>query len=217
MTKTLLPSTDGFTINDFNVFHIDGLEERMVAIQSHIRPKFLSIGEQLRDELSVNEGSEHFLHIAKHARRTVNPPKDTWLAICNNKRGYKAHPHFQVGLFDDHLFIWLAFIYELPNKKQIAQAFIDQVDDVFALIPKDYVISQDHMQKAATAVQDIDANIFENMLKRFRDVGKAELLIGRHLKPDSKIVQDQEALVAYAKETYLQLLPLYQLAFKASL
>lgn len=215
MTKILTPSTEGFKQTDFDVFHIAGLDERMEAIQSHIRPKFLSIGEQLKDEVSMHEGSEHFLHIAKHARRTVNPPKDTWLAICNNKRGYKAHPHFQVGLFDDHLFIWLAFIYELPNKKQIAQTFIDEQDKVFALIPKDYVISQDHMQKAATPVQDLDAEAFENMLKRFRDVGKAELLIGRHLKPDSAIVQDQQQLIAFAKETYMQLLPLYQLAFTA--
>jgi len=215
MTTTLIPSTKGFTQSDFDVFHIEGLEQRMEAIQTHIRPKFLSIGQQLTEELSIHDGSEHFLHIAKHARRTVNPPKDTWLAICNNKRGYKAHPHFQVGLFDDHLFIWLAFIYELPNKKHIAQTFIDEQDYIFNLIPKDYVISQDHMQKSATSLENLDNDSFAHMLKRFRDVGKAELLIGRHLKPDSNIVKDQASLINFAKETYLQLLPLYQLAFRA--
>lgn len=215
MTKTLIASKDSFTQDDFNVFHIEGLEERMNAIQTQIRPKFLSIGQQLTEELSLHDGTEHYLHIAKHARRTVNPPKDTWLAICANKRGYKAHPHFQLGLFDDHLFIWLAFIYECPNKKQIAQAFIDELSTIYDLIPKDYVISMDHMQKSATEVSNIDESSFEQMLKRFRDVGKAELLIGRHIKPDSEVLANQEKLIEFTKETYMQLLPLYKLAYKA--
>lgn len=215
MTKTLIPSTEGFTQEDFDVFHIEGLEQRMEAIQAQIRPKFLNIGQHLAAELSIHEGSEHYLHIAKHARRTVNPPKDTWLALCMNKRGYKAHPHFQVGLFEDHLFIWLAFIYELPNKKQIAQTFLNEQEQLFHLLPKDYVISQDHMQKNATTVESLDVQAFESILKRFRDVGKAELLIGRHLKPDSELVKDQDALIQVAKETYLQLLPIYRLAYTA--
>src|SRR5699024_8349621 len=106
----------------------DGLAERMTAIQTNIQPKFKQIGEQLRADLSIALGEELYLHIAKHARRTVNPPKDTWLAICDNKRGYKKHPHFQLGLFDDRLFIWLALIYELPNKPNIAQSLIDEFD-----------------------------------------------------------------------------------------
>src|SRR5690606_31613238 len=91
----------GFTQQDFDTFHIEGLEDRMEAIQQRIQPKFQAIGDVLTDDLSAMVGSEMYLHIAKHARRTVNPPKDTWLAIAGNKRGYKQHPHFQVGLFDD--------------------------------------------------------------------------------------------------------------------
>ncbi|WP_143522844.1 DUF1054 family protein, partial [Pseudomonas sp. 2822-15] len=86
--------------------------------------------EELAQQLSMSLGNEMFLHIAKHARRSVNPPNDTWLAICHNKRGYKKHPHFQVGLFDDHVFIWLAFIYELPNKQNIAQKFLNNMDEL---------------------------------------------------------------------------------------
>lgn len=108
----------GFTDSDFETFQIEGLEERMEAIEDRIRPKFRTIGQELTDELSARLGSEMFLHIAKHARRTVNPPQDTWLAIAANKRGYKKHPHFQVGLFDDFVFVWLAFIYELPKNRK---------------------------------------------------------------------------------------------------
>ncbi|RCO06314.1 DUF1054 family protein, partial [Bacilli bacterium] len=93
-------SLQGFNKEDFETFHIDGLDSRMEAIQNRIQPKFQLIGSQLVDVLSAELGNEMFLHIAKHARRTVNPPQDTWLAIGNNKRGYKKHPHFQLGLFD---------------------------------------------------------------------------------------------------------------------
>src|SRR5690606_32833899 len=136
----------GFQHKDFETFLINGLDERMEAIRDRIQPKFKEIGTELVDHLSTKLGNEMFLHIAKHARRTVNPPKDTWLAIANNKRGYKKHPHFQLGLFDDHLFIWLAYIYELPNKENIAQKFIDQFNDLKQL-PGDFVISLDHTKK----------------------------------------------------------------------
>ena len=213
MTQQLIQA--GFTTKDFDIFHIAGLDERMSAIIEHIRPKFQVMGQQLTTELSIHASNEMFLHIAKHARRTVNPPKDTWLAICNNKRGYKAHPHFQLGLFDDHLFIWFALIYEVPNKKNIANTFLSNLEQVIQQVPNDYVISQDHMKNNAQSVQNLDEDDWSSILTRFRDIGKAELLIGRHLAPNSAIVQDQQKLIEYAAETYLQLLPLYKLAYEA--
>src|SRR5690625_7775230 len=74
---------NGFSQKDFDTFLIDGLDERMKAIQTRIQPKFQEIGSYLTDYLSVQLGNEVFLHIAKHARRTVNPPQDTWLAIAD--------------------------------------------------------------------------------------------------------------------------------------
>lgn len=202
----------GFTKNDFETFSIEGLEERMTAIQERIQPKFKEIGNILRDELSAISGNEMFLHIAKHARRTVNPPKDTWLAICHDKRGYKKHPHFQVGLFDDHVFVWFALIYELPNKKQIAQSFLNNIEDVYKAIPKDFVISLDHMKKDAFCVSEIDQAELENMLIRFRDVKKVEFLVGRHISANDPILTNGQ-FMALAKDTMKTLMPLYKMSF----
>src|SRR5699024_5476271 len=99
-----------------------------------------------------------------------NPPNDTWLAIAGNKRGYKKHPHFQVGLWDDRLFIWLAFIYELPHKEHIAQVFINH-QDMINQLPKDFHISLDHMKKDAETIEAID---LDQALTRFKDVKKGE-------------------------------------------
>jgi uncharacterized protein YktB (UPF0637 family) len=203
----------GFTKKDFATFSINGLEERMSAIQQRIQPKFREIGEVLCGDLSAVSGNEMFLHVAKHARRTVNPPKDTWLAICHDKRGYKKHPHFQVGLFDDHVFVWFALIYEAPNKKQIAENFLNNLDEVFETIPKDFVISLDHMKKEAYAVKDLDKPDLENMLLRFRDVKKAEFLVGRHVDANDSILSDGNRFMAFTKETMQTLMPLYKMSF----
>ena len=202
---------EGFVQNDFDTFKIEGLSERMEAIQKRIQPKFRAIGEPLTEDLSMMLGNEMHLHIARHARRTVNPPNDTWLAICNNKRGYKQHPHFQVGLYDDHLFIWLAFIYELPNKQKIATTFLEHMDDISRLVPSHYVVSMDHMKKGKESMDEIDLH---SALERFRNVKKAEFLIGRHIASNDPIVKDGHALYEVVIDTFETLLPLYTLSYK---
>ena len=200
-----------FTQHDFDTFKIDGLAERMEAIQTRIQPTFQKLGDALIDDVQALVGSEMYVHIAKHARRTVNPPNDTWMAFAGNKRGYKKHPHFQIGLWDDHLFIWLAFIYELPNKTNMAANFLHHIDELDTIIPDDYVISLDHMKKDAVKKQDID---LEKALTRFHDVKKAEFLVGRHIQPNDPILQDQDALLACIKETYQTLIPIYRMSYE---
>lgn len=203
----------GFTEHDFASFSIEGLEARMTAIQTRIQPKFKELGNVLSGDLSALSGNEMFLHIAKHARRKVNPPNDTWMAICHDKRGYKKHPHFQVGLFDDHLFIWFALIYEVPNKKQIAEAFLDNLDIIYETIPNDFVISLDHMKKEATKTNALDKEDLKKMLLRFRDVKKSEFLVGRHVQADDPILKDGDQFLDLAKNTMETLMPLYRLSF----
>jgi len=206
-----MTSFNGFTKEDFETFTIDGLDERMAAIRERIQPKFRELGQALTDDLSASLQTEMFLHIAKHARRTVNPPKDTWLAIAGNKRGYKQHPHFQVGLFDDHLFIWLAYIYELPNKDGIAKTFLTHIDKFRKFSSKDYYISLDHTKKDAKRIEEIDLT---RSLERFRDVKKAEFLIGRHFQANDPVLQDGKKLYQIICETFEELIPIYKLSFK---
>lgn len=200
----------GFSKSDFKIFQIDGLEARMKEIQSHIQPKFKAIGDILLDDMNALIGSEMHVHIARHARRTVNPPNDTWMAFAGNKRGYKKHPHFQIGMWDDHLFMWLAFIYELPNKVKIAENFIRE-QDAFSDLPNDFMVSLDHMKKDATALLEID---LDKALERFRTVKKAEFLIGRTFKPGDQVLEDPDKFIETAKATFEALVPFYRIAYK---
>ena len=89
---------DLFTLQDFKVFDLPGFQERMDRIRTKIRPKLASIGEFLAPRLSVAVDKPLFLHVAKHMRRTVNPPDDTWAALGCHSRGYKKDVHFKVAV-----------------------------------------------------------------------------------------------------------------------
>lgn len=71
---------ESFTADDFDVFKIDGLDPRMDALKERIQPKLQALGEHFSQKLSVMTGDEMHPHVEKHARRTVNPPNDTWVA-----------------------------------------------------------------------------------------------------------------------------------------
>lgn len=208
-------SFTGFTQHDFDTFAIEGLDGRMEAIRERIQPKFKALGDSLAQDLSLFAGTEMFLHIAKHLRRKINPPVDTWMAICPNKRGYKQVPHFQVGLFDDRVFIWLALIYELPNKSNIATTYMNQIDSIQKEIPADFVLSFDHMKKDVTPLADLDRSAWNDALIRFRDVKKVELLIGRNLHFQDPVLTKPDELESLIRSTFEKLIPLYQLAVDA--
>ena len=199
MTKT-------FTQHAFDTFHIDGLDSRMSAIRERIQPIFRDIGHEVAPDLIMAIEEDMHVHIAQHARRKVNPPQDTWMAFSPDKRGYKKHPHFQVGLFDDHLFIWLAYIYELPNKQQYASQLLEHTD-LLTKLPKDFVISYDHMKKDAVLVHETD---IQSGLKRFHDVKKAEFLVGRHISAQQVGELTREELLDVIRNTYSHLVPLYK-------
>src|SRR5262245_26828387 len=91
-------SFSGFKASDFKVFDIPGFKPRMEAIKTQIRPKLEAVGRELLPDVTRIGGGEAFAHVAKHARRTVNPPNDTWVAFALDRRGYKKHCHFKVAV-----------------------------------------------------------------------------------------------------------------------
>jgi uncharacterized protein YktB (UPF0637 family) len=202
---------NGFEQNDFDTFKIEGLEERMEAIRGRIQPKFKVIGDEIVDDLATKLGNEMFIHIAQHARRTVNPPNDTWMAFSLNKRGYKMLPHFQIGLWDDRLFVWLAYIYELPTKSEIAEKFIKEKDKLEQMIPLNYDISMNHMKKSNERLEELDLG---KVLDRFKQVKSAELLIGKQFEPNDPIMNSGDVFMNEIKSIYDRLIPIYQLSMK---
>ncbi|MGO0062114.1 YktB family protein [Brevibacillus fluminis] len=201
----------GFSQEAFDVFTIDGLDARMEKIVSVIRPSFEQLGQHFAPSLSALTGEEMFTHIAKHARRTVNPPKDTWVAFAADKRGYKKHPHFQIGLWGTHLFVWYAVIYESPFKEQIAERLEAEIDQIMQLIPNDFHWSPDHTQPASTPQAVLGKDGVLALIKRLKQVKKAELLCGLTIPHDDSILADGERLLKKLDETMAILARLYNM------
>lgn len=201
-------TTSYWTEDDFNVFTIDGLENRMQALQTRIQPKFHQLGAHFAAKFSVEDGDEFFPHVAKHARRTVNPPADSWVAMAPSKRGYKALPHFQIGLWKSHVFMVVAVIYENPDKKGIAERFLHDLNSLQAL-PEDFIVSGDHMKPDASNLQEVGTQGLESLLTRLQTVKKAEFLVGRHISKEDAVNLTEEQFMAIAEETFDQLIPIY--------
>jgi uncharacterized protein YktB (UPF0637 family) len=81
----------GFTPTDFAVFKIEGFSTRMQEIYARVRPKLVRLGDDLAPELARKLHLEFFPHVARHARRTVNPPPETWAAFGPSPKGYKRY------------------------------------------------------------------------------------------------------------------------------
>lgn len=203
---------NGFHNEDFAVFAIEGLDKRMKAIKSKVSPKLEELGDILGPELSALTEDEMYKHVARHARRSVNPPDDTWVALADDKRGYKKHPHFQIGLWRTHLFIWFAVINESRNKAAIAENMDKHLDDIKKQIPNDYVWSTDHTEPGVVPQREAD---LEAMLDRLQNIKKAEILCGRTIECNNPILQDGEKLTAEIEKTFQTVLPLYKWAKEA--
>ena len=200
-----------FKEKDFAVFSVDGLEERMNAIKTNIHPKLEALGEQFSHYLSEQTGEAFFYHVAKHARRKVNPPNDTWVAFSTNKRGYKMLPHFQIGLWGTHAFIYFGLIYECPQKVEAAHAFLGHLNDLKTNIPNDFVWSIDHTKPAVKSHNSLETNDLQKMIERLATIKKAELLVGIHISPEECSTLDDEQFLEKIQTTMHSLLPLYKI------
>lgn len=203
---------NGFTEEDFIVFSIEGLDARMEAIVEKIRPKLDFLGQHFAPSLSVMTGDEVHYHVAKHARRSVNPPNDTWVAFASDKRGYKKHPHFQIGLWGTHLFVWFAMIYEAPGKAAFGRQIEQRVDEIPEMIPGEFVWSGDHMKPDATPYNSMSRDDLLALAKRVQSVKKAELLCGLHLDRDTVTKMSGEELMDKITVAFETLLPLYKMS-----
>ncbi|MEF2964594.1 DUF1054 domain-containing protein [Paenibacillus sp. M1] len=203
----------GFSEQDFDSLTVPGLEPRMEAIIGRIRPKLEALGGLISPYLSALCGEEMYPHVAKHARRTVNPPVDTWIAWASSKRGYKALPHFEVGMFPSHLFIIFAVIYESPNKAVFAEYLDKHAAKVKKTVPGEYFWAMDHMDPAGVPHSDTGSKQLKEMAAKLKNIKKAEIMCGLRIDRDEPILRNGDELTAKIEETFAALLPLYKASF----
>lgn len=201
-----------FTKEDFNVFQVEGLEPRMAEIRRVIQPKFQSVDDYVVSKLAPELDEELLVHIAQHRRRTTNAPDFTWSAMGGDKRGYKKYPHFTLGITEDYLVMWLSFIDNPVNEKEMADSFLKQ-PSLFEGLPEGTVLNFDH---TVNNYHEFNTDNLIKGLERWRDVKKGEFQIGRVLLKTETLLSQPAKALDYISETYLSLVPLYQDAIKYS-
>ncbi|MCI3921482.1 DUF1054 domain-containing protein [Paenibacillus sp. TRM 82003] len=202
-----------FGPDDFDVFTVPGLEPRMAALIERVRPKLTTLGETLAPDLSALAGVEMFPHVAKHARRTVHAPNDTWVAWAANKKGYKMLPHFQVGMFADFLFAQFAIIYESNNKTVFARSLETELDKIKGVVPADFAWSMDHLKPASTRHADLTDAEFEKMARKLATTKQSEIMVGLRFDRNDPLLADGDKLHETIRTTFETLMPLYRLSF----
>lgn len=200
-----------WTNKDFDVFTILGLEQRMSALIENVRPKFEELGTTFSTYFSSRTGDEFYPHVAKHARRKINPPIDSWVAFSTNKRGYKALPHFEIGMFESHIFILLCAIYEAPSKKEIANNLLNSPNS-FDNLPNSFSIFGDHFDPNGLPLKEaIKDGSLKKILIRLRDVKKGEFMIGLKVPKEKAVKLSQKEFEKLAEDTFNALIPIYNM------
>ncbi|MCI3871163.1 DUF1054 domain-containing protein [Lactococcus petauri] len=190
-----------FKKESFEVFDIEGLEMRMQGVRAEIQPIFMEIGEQLKERIKQSfPEQEFYLHIAQHRRRTSNAPENTWSAIGTQKRGYKMEPHFQLGIWQDYVFIYLSIIDQPKGQADYAQRLSSDLS-----LPKDFVLSKDH-----TKSDFYGSSHLEEFVTRLKNLKKSELEMGRVWKAERFDGQQDDMILQEMLETIDDLLPIYQ-------
>ena len=193
-----------FTQKSFEIFSIDGLEARMAEIRSEIQPVFSEIGQKLLTKLSAKiSNQEFYFHIAQHRRRTANAPENTWSAISTTARGYKMEAHFQLGIWEDYVFIYLSMIDQPKKQKEYAELLTNL--SVEKMLTEDFIISKDH-----TKAEVFPLSAFSEAAERLGKVKKSELEIGRLWSKERFDGKEDSKILAEMLETIDQLLPIYQ-------
>ncbi|KRK64563.1 hypothetical protein FC72_GL000288 [Companilactobacillus tucceti DSM 20183] len=171
-----------FKKNDFEVFEDDTLSGRLQLIRQQLDPKFQKFGDELLSALEEKYQSKFYMKIAKHQRRTKNPPPDTWLAINQNKRGYKKTPHVELGLWPDRYFITFSLLADI-NKRPEYYPIIQDLEK--RIIDGGWGVSNDHTQPELFTASDS----YKKILKRYTSVKSSDFVIGFTLNKDSEIVE----------------------------
>jgi len=207
-------SFSGFTPSDFKVFDIPGFKPRMDAIRVRIRPKLEAVGRELLSDVTRVGGTEAYVHVAKHARRTVNPPDDTWVAFARDRRGYKRLCHFKVAVSRHGVRFLFEAGPEHAHKKRWVAAWKRHTRQLVPVLRRAKGLGwfkDEHDETPSAVLTDLPADAVARLgdeLMRTRD---GQFVLGRAVSAEEAVRWKPRDYARAARETFHLLAPLYRL------
>jgi uncharacterized protein YktB (UPF0637 family) len=203
-----------FGATDFKVFDEHAFRARMSGIRERIRPKLEAVGHSLTPAVSRATGGAAFAHVAKHARRTVNPPDDTWVAFGPDARGYKKHCHFKVAV-SRHA---VRFLFEVgpehAEKRRWAVAWkrnAPRLAPVLRRVKGLAWFKNEHDEEAASPLADLSAERLGDLADELIRTRDGQLVLGRTVPAEQAARWTEAQYRDAALETFRALAPLYRL------
>jgi uncharacterized protein YktB (UPF0637 family) len=209
-TKAIQP----FVPQDFRVFALPGFAERMAAIRTRVRPKLEALGAALAPDVARVTGTEIHAHVARHARRTVNPPEDTWVAFGPDRRGYKKAPHFKVAVSRHCLRLLFELGPEFPAKAEWVRAWRREAPRLARTLGTDPELGwyrNEHDEMPAARLAELDPDAWARLgaeLTRTRD---GQLVLGRRVDAADAVAWSGTALGVAARDTFRALRECFRL------
>jgi uncharacterized protein YktB (UPF0637 family) len=204
----------GFRQADFKVFDLEGFAPRMGAIKGRIRPKLEAVGRDLVPSVTRIGGAPAFAHVAKHLRRTVNPPDDTWVAFAVDKRGYKEHCHFKVAISRNAVrFLFEAGPEHARKKKWMAawKKHAPKLVPVFRRAKGLAWFKNEHDEAPAAILSELSVEEVGHLADELTRTRDGQLVLGRMIKAEEAARWTSADYARAARETFGVLAPLYRL------
>jgi len=205
----------GFTAGDFKVFDIPGFKPRMEAIKTRIRPKLEAAARDLAPDVARIGGGLAFAHVAKHARRTVHPPDDTWVAFAADRRGYKRHCHFKVAVSRRAVRFLFEAGPEHARKKQWAAAWRRHAPQLVPVLRRAKGLAwfkNEHDETPTAVLTDLTGDAVARLCDELLRTRDGQLVLGRAVSVEEAARWTARDYARAARETFHLLAPLYRLS-----
>jgi uncharacterized protein YktB (UPF0637 family) len=203
-----------FSAADFKVFDVKDFRPRMEEIRARIRPKREAIGASLGPAIQHATGEQSFAHVARHARRTVNPPDDTWVAFAPDARGYKKHIHFKVAVSRNAVRFLFEAGPEHADKKTFAAAWrkhAPKLGPVFRRVKGLAWFKNEHDEEPAAALAELSPEAIADLADELTRTRDGQLVIGRAVSAAEAARWTDAQCRDAALDAFRALAPLYRL------
>src|SRR3989441_11165861 len=207
-------ASPAFVAGDFKIFDVKAFKPRMTEIRARVRPKLGAFGESLASSVGRSVGGKVFAHVAQHARRTVNPPDDTWVAFGPDARGYKKHSHFKVAV-SRHC---VRFLFEIgpehADKRRWAASWrknAPKVGPVLRRVKHLAWFKNEHDDEPAAPLADFTPERLVELADELIRTRDGPFVVGRAGAAEEAAGWSEAQWRSAALETFRTLAPLYRL------
>ena len=207
-------ASPAFVAGDFRIFDVQGFRQRMTEIKSRVRPKLNAFGDSLTPSVGRSVGGPVFAHVAKHARRTVNAPDDTWVAFGPDARGYKKHSHFKIAVSRSVVRFLFEVGPEHADKRRWASAWkknAPKVGPVLRRVKHLAWFKNEHDEEPAAPLADFTPEQLGELADELMRTRDGQLVVGRAVPAEEAARWTEAQYRSAALETFRALAPLYRL------